>query len=85
MIKSKSTPKRLPGEGFESRSRSFASSTYSAASEVDWFSHKTIAPYRSEELPVNPKTYGTLTQEVVFKKNKSVFKDWKENTEKILI
>ena len=51
---------------------------------MEWYSHSTIAPFRSEEIPLNPKTYGTLTTEIVFKKNKSVFKDWKENTDKIL-
>lgn len=52
--------------------------------DVAYFSHATIAPYRSEDIPVHVKTYGTLSTEIVFKKNKSVFKDWKDNTDKIL-
>ena len=52
--------------------------------EPKYYSHVTIAPFRSEEIPVNIKTYGSVTTEHVFKKNNSVFRDWKENTDKIL-
>ena len=40
-----------------------------------------IAPYRTEDIPIAEKTYSTLSSEVTFKKNQSVFKDWKEDTD----
>jgi len=52
--------------------------------DVEYYSHATIAPFRTEDVPGFIKTYGSITKEVVFKKNKSVFKDWKEDTETTL-
>ena len=52
--------------------------------EVEYFSHQTIAPFRSDEIPINVKQMGNLTKENTFKKPKSVFKDWKQNTTKTL-
>jgi len=81
----RSTPKRIEGAEEITSSKSFLSSSHhSMQTLVEYYSHSTIAPFRSEDIPVHVKTYGTLTKEVSFKKNKSVFKDWKENTGSIL-
>jgi hypothetical protein len=40
-----------------------------------------ITHYRTEEIPIIEKTYSSLSTEIVFKKNQSVFKDWKEDTD----
>ena len=49
--------------------------------EPEYFSHAIISPYRTEDIPIAEKTYSTLSSEVTFKKNQSVFKDWKEDTD----
>ena len=44
--------------------------------ETQFFSHSTVAPFRTENIPIFVKTFGSKTNEIVFKKNNSVFKNW---------
>ena len=65
-----------------SKSSSFNSDESKAdfnSGEVQYFTHTLIAPYRSEEIPTVVKTYGSIKKVAEFKKQNSVFKDWKEN------
>ncbi len=43
-----------------------------------------MAPYRDEDIPINVKAYGTKRIVYVFKKNNSVFRDWKEDNQERL-
>lgn len=83
-IKDGSPTKKTSEYDFESAKSFMTDSSNAKGREAAYYSHATIAPYRSEDIPVHVKTYGSLSTELVFKKNISVFKDWKENTGKIL-
>ncbi|CDW89852.1 UNKNOWN [Stylonychia lemnae] len=50
----------------------------------DYFLHKMIAPFREEDIPVYIKQSKMKVFSRVFKKETSVFRDWKEDNDQIL-
>jgi hypothetical protein len=48
--------------------------------QSQYYVHCHTAPFRTDDIPVKVKEYGTIKVENVFTKAKSVFKDWKEDT-----
>ena len=74
---SKSKEMEIDAPFSDDKSDSLAMSQF----EPEYFSHAIISPYRTEDIPIAEKTYSTLSSEVTFKKNQSVFKDWKEDTD----
>eukprot|EP00347_Sterkiella_histriomuscorum_P014450 403360819 len=48
--------------------------------DQETFMHKLIAPFREEDIPIFVKTSKIKVFQRVFKKDTSVFKDWKEDT-----
>lgn len=47
--------------------------------QSQYYVHSHTAPFRTDDIPVKVKEYGTIKVENVFSKAKSVFKDWKED------
>jgi hypothetical protein len=58
--------------------------SYFVKAEGEHFSHALIAPYREEDIPIQVKTSKTKIVERKFKKEMSVFKDWREDSPYIL-
>ena len=52
--------------------------------EDEIYAHTLLAPYREEDIPIQVKQSKTKTIERKFKKDASVFKEWKEDTPYIL-
>lgn len=48
--------------------------------QSQYYVHSHTAPFRTDDIPVKVKEYGTIKIENIFSKAKSVFKDWKEDT-----
>ena len=48
--------------------------------QPEYYVHSHTAPFRTDDIPVKVKEYGTIKVENIFSKAKSVFKDWKEDT-----
>ena len=46
----------------------------------EYFSHQTLAPYRTEDIPKYAKQSKSHRVEKKFDKKKSVFRDWKEDS-----
>jgi hypothetical protein len=58
--------------------------SYFVKAEGEVFAHTLLAPYREEEIPIQVKQSKTKTIERRFKKDASVFKEWREDTPYLL-
>ena len=58
--------------------------SYFVKAEEEYYSYALIAPYREEDIPIQVKASKTKIVERKFKKEMSVFKDWREDSPYLL-
>jgi hypothetical protein len=54
--------------------------SYFVRADGEHFAHKLLAPFREEDIPVLTKASKLKTVERKFKKENSVFREWREDT-----